>query len=69
MDSFLSRTLCINSNGVRREKSCLYHQLPFVCNKDEEGRSGPFVDRIREQEKLEKTMYVKEIENALTGNR
>lgn len=68
MDSFLSRTLCINSNGVRREKSCLYHQF-IVCNKDEEGRSGPFVDRIREQEKLEKTMYVKEIENALTGNR
>ena len=43
--------------------------LPFVSNKDEEGRSGPFVDRIREQEKLEKAMYVKEIENALTGNR
>ena len=41
----------------------------FVCNKDEEGRSGPFVDKIREQEKIEKTIYIKEIENALGGNR
>jgi len=40
-----------------------------VFVKDEEGRSGPFVDKIREQEKLEKTMYVKEIETALGGNR
>lgn len=40
-----------------------------LCVKDEEGRSGPFVDKIREQEKLEKTMYIKEIENALGGNR
>jgi len=39
-----------------------------VFVKDEEGRSGPFVDKIREQEKLEKTMYVKEIETALGGN-
>ena len=40
-----------------------------LCVKDEEGRSGPFVDKIREQVKLEKTMYIKEIENALGGNR
>ena len=37
--------------------------------KDEEGRSGPFVDKIREQEKLEKAMYIKYIENALGGSR
>ena len=37
--------------------------------KDEEGRSGPFVDKIREQEKLEKAMYIKDIENALGGSR
>ena len=43
---------------------CLY----FLC-KDEEGRSGPFVDKIREQEKLEKAMYIKEIENVLSGSR
>lgn len=43
-------------------------QYKNLFTEDEEGRSGPFVDRIREQEKLEKTMYVKEIENALTGN-
>lgn len=45
----------------------------FYClslpGKDEEGRSGPFVDKIREQEKLEKTMYIKDIESALGGSR
>lgn len=45
----------------------------FYClslpEKDEEGRSGPFVDKIREQEKLEKTMYIKDIESALGGSR
>ena len=40
----------------------------LLC-KDEEGRSGPFVDKIREQEKLEKAMYIKDIENALGGSR
>lgn len=37
----------------------------FFLTKDEEGRSGPFIDRVREQEKLEKTTYIKDIENAL----
>ena len=41
----------------------------FSCLQDEEGRTGPFVDKIREQEKLEKTVYVKEIEAALGGGR
>ena len=39
--------------------------LFFFSTKDEEGRSGPFIDRVREQEKLEKTTYIKDIENAL----
>lgn len=47
--------------------------IVFFCGtllcKDEEGRSGPFVDKIREQEKLEKAMYIKDIENALGGSR
>lgn len=37
----------------------------FFPTKDEEGRSGPFIDRVREQEKIEKTTYIKDIENAL----
>ena len=49
------------------------HLMHFYClpllYKDEEGRSGPFVDKIREQEKLEKTMYIKDIKNALGGSR
>lgn len=43
-------------------------QYKNLFTEDEEGRSGPFVDKIREQEKLEKTMYIKDIENALNGS-
>ncbi|XP_068693975.1 translin-associated factor X-interacting protein 1-like [Montipora foliosa] len=44
-------------------------QYKNLFTEDEEGRSGPFVDKVREQEKLEKAMYIKDIENALGGNR
>ncbi|KAK2560625.1 Translin-associated factor X-interacting protein 1 [Acropora cervicornis] len=40
-------------------------QYKNLFTEDEEGRSGPFIDRVREQEKLEKTTYIKDIENAL----
>ena len=42
-----------------------YFSFFLFLTKDEEGRSGPFIDRVREQEKLEKTTYIKDIENAL----
>jgi hypothetical protein len=36
---------------------------------DEEGRAGPFVDKIREQDKLEQTLYIKDITAALGSSR
>ena len=44
---------CLHSNGCK-----------FVLQ-DEEGRTGPFIDKIREQEKLEQALYIKDIENSL----
>ena len=36
---------------------------------DEEGRTGPFVDKCREQDKIEQALYIKDIEAALGGSR
>ncbi|XP_048577209.1 translin-associated factor X-interacting protein 1 isoform X2 [Nematostella vectensis] len=38
-----------------------------LFTEDEEGRAGPFVDKVRDQDKVEQALYVKEVENALGG--
>ncbi|XP_031561984.1 translin-associated factor X-interacting protein 1-like [Actinia tenebrosa] len=40
-------------------------QYKNLFTEDEEGRAGPFVDKTREQDKLEQALYVKEITTAL----
>ncbi|KAK3746382.1 hypothetical protein QZH41_018214, partial [Actinostola sp. cb2023] len=45
--------------------------IPYknLFTEDEEGRAGPFVDKIREQDKLEQSLYVKDITAALGTSR